>query len=155
MRRNNVKKQRLVEQIKNAKNCLLFINFTFSYFRNHFLSIHKNDCSTYCWYLESNKKVSACMYIHMYIKFSNYQKSFDSTICKTSFNSFKFLIEAGVEKSIVNPPRISCLNLISLFALFVFLVWRLTSDAFTIDSSTPTSTPHLKKNTLYNEVIKP
>jgi hypothetical protein len=27
----------------------------------------------------------------------------------------------GVEESIVNAPRISCLNLISLFALFVFL----------------------------------
>jgi hypothetical protein len=76
----------------------------------------------------------------MYIKFSNYQKSVDSTICKTSFPSahfpnlviyigcsFKFLIEAGVEESIVNAPRISCLNLTSLFALFVFLVWRLTT----------------------------
>jgi hypothetical protein len=34
--------------------------------------------------------------------------------------------------------RISCLNLTSLFALFVFLVCRLTSVAFTINSSTPT-----------------
>jgi hypothetical protein len=35
--------------------------------------------------------------------------------------SFIFLLKVGVEESIVNPPRVSCLNLISLFALFVFL----------------------------------
>jgi hypothetical protein len=45
--------------------------------------------------------------------------------------SFKFLLKAGVEESIVNTTdyrsRISCLNLTSLFALFVFLLCRLTS----------------------------
>jgi hypothetical protein len=34
--------------------------------------------------------------------------------------------------------RISCLNLTSLFALYVFLLSRLTSGAFTIYFSTPT-----------------
>jgi hypothetical protein len=34
--------------------------------------------------------------------------------------------------------QINCLNLTSLFALFVFLFCSLTSGAFTIDSSTPT-----------------
>jgi hypothetical protein len=40
--------------------------------------------------------------------------------------------------AIMNVPRIT--GLTSLFALFVFLFWRLTSGAFTIDSSTPTMT---------------
>jgi hypothetical protein len=34
--------------------------------------------------------------------------------------------------------RISCLNLTSLFALYVFWLYRLTSGAFTIYFSTPT-----------------
>jgi hypothetical protein len=49
--------------------------------------------------------------------------------------SFKFILKVGVEESIVNAPRItdhgpkqiSSLNLKSLFALFVFLLCRLTS----------------------------
>jgi hypothetical protein len=49
--------------------------------------------------------------------------------------SFKFIFKVGVEESIVNAPRISCLNLTSLFTLFVFLVCRLTRGAFTINSS--------------------
>jgi hypothetical protein len=44
----------------------------------------------------------------------------------------------GVEESIVNAPRITDHNLTSLSALFVFLVYKLTSGAFTINSSTPT-----------------
>jgi hypothetical protein len=60
--------------------------------------------------------------------------------------SFKFLLKVGVEESIVNTTdyrsRISCLNLTSLFALFVFLLCRLTSGAFTINPSMLT----LKRN---------
>jgi hypothetical protein len=56
--------------------------------------------------------------------------------------SFKFLFKVDVEEPIVNSSRISCLNLTSLFALFLFSLCRLTSGAFTIDSSTPT----LKRN---------
>jgi hypothetical protein len=52
---------------------------------------------------------------------------------------FKFILKVGVEESIVDAPRIiSSLNLTSLFALFVFLLYTLTSGAITIDSSTPT-----------------
>jgi hypothetical protein len=46
--------------------------------------------------------------------------------------SFKFILKVGVAESIVNTPRISCLNLTSLFALFMFLPCRLMSCAFTI-----------------------
>jgi hypothetical protein len=46
--------------------------------------------------------------------------------------SFKFILKVGVAESIVNTPRISCLNVTSLFALFMFLPCRLTSCAFTI-----------------------
>jgi hypothetical protein len=66
-------------------------------------------------------------------------------ICYTTYYniwcSFKFILKVGAEKSIVKAPRIrsriSCLILTSLFALFVFLLCRWTSGAFTIDSSTP------------------
>jgi hypothetical protein len=40
--------------------------------------------------------------------------------------SFKFILKVGVEKSVVNASRISCLNLTSLFALFVSLLCRRT-----------------------------
>jgi hypothetical protein len=43
--------------------------------------------------------------------------------------------------------RISCLNLTPLFVLFVFLQCRLTSGAFTIDSSTPTMRINLNEHT--------
>jgi hypothetical protein len=46
----------------------------------------------------------------------------------------------------VNASRISCLNLTSLVALFVFLLCRLTSGEFTIDSSTPTLTRNLNEH---------
>jgi hypothetical protein len=52
-----------------------------------------------------------------------------------------FILKVGVEESIVNAPRITdhgCLNITSLLALFVFLLYRGTGGAFTIDSSTPT-----------------
>jgi hypothetical protein len=52
--------------------------------------------------------------------------------------SFKFILKVGVEESILKASRISYLNLTSLFALFVFLLSRLLSGTFTIDSSTPT-----------------
>jgi hypothetical protein len=56
--------------------------------------------------------------------------------------SFKFILKLDVEDDCEPTTdyrsRISCLNLTSLFALFVFLVCRLTSVAFTINSSTPT-----------------
>jgi hypothetical protein len=42
--------------------------------------------------------------------------------------------------------RISCLNLTSLFALFVFLLCRLTSGAFTIYSSMPTLSSNLNEH---------
>jgi hypothetical protein len=51
--------------------------------------------------------------------------------------TFQFLLKVGIEESIVNASRISCLNLTSLFVMFVFLLCRLTSGAFTIDSSMP------------------
>jgi hypothetical protein len=45
--------------------------------------------------------------------------------------------------------RISCLNITPLFALFVFLLLRLTSGAFTIGSSTPTLTRHSHQYPIY------
>jgi hypothetical protein len=51
----------------------------------------------------------------------------------------------------VNAPQISCLNLTSLFALFVFLLGRQASGAFTIDSSIPTL--RIIKNEHWIEVI--
>jgi hypothetical protein len=45
--------------------------------------------------------------------------------------------------------RISCLNLTSLFAMFVFIFCRLTSGAFTIDSSTPTFRINLNEHPIY------
>jgi hypothetical protein len=39
---------------------------------------------------------------------------------------FKFTPKVGVEESIVNAPRITDLNLTSLFALFVFLLVHVT-----------------------------
>jgi E3 ubiquitin-protein ligase DOA10 len=51
--------------------------------------------------------------------------------------SFKFFLKIGVEL-IVNSSRISYLNLTSLFALFVVLLCRRTSGAF--------STPILRLN---------
>jgi hypothetical protein len=59
--------------------------------------------------------------------------------------SFKFIFEVGVDES-HHGLQISCLNLTSLFALFVFLVCRLTSGAFTIDSLTPTLKIHLNEH---------
>jgi hypothetical protein len=65
-----------------------------------------------------------------------------------------------IVESIVNAPpvthslRISCLNLTSLFALFVFLQYRLTSGAFTIDSSTPTLTGNLNEHPVAKLTIK-
>jgi hypothetical protein len=44
--------------------------------------------------------------------------------------------------------RISCLNLNSLFALFVFLLCRLRNGAFTIDFSTPTLTGNLNEHSI-------
>jgi hypothetical protein len=75
--------------------------------------------------------------------------------------SFKFILNVCIEESIVNPPRIRdqdhirCLNLTLLFALFVFLVCRLTSGAFTIDFSTPTLRIHLNEHPilLYNDLL--
>jgi hypothetical protein len=55
--------------------------------------------------------------------------------------SFKFILKVGVEESVVN-----CLNLTSLFALFVFLLCRLASGAFTIDFSTPTLRRNLNEH---------
>jgi ABC-type thiamin/hydroxymethylpyrimidine transport system permease subunit len=51
----------------------------------------------------------------------------------------------------VNAPRIAdqifgYLNLTSLFALFVFLLCRLTSGAFTIESLTPTLRRNLNEH---------
>jgi hypothetical protein len=67
--------------------------------------------------------------------------------------SFKFNVKAGFEKSIVNAPRISCLNLTSLFTLFVFLVCKLTSGAFTINSSTSTLRGNLNKQPIFFVII--
>jgi hypothetical protein len=64
--------------------------------------------------------------------------------------SFKFPVKVGVEETIVNAQRIiRCLNLTSLFALFVFLVFRLTNGAFTIDSFTATLTGYLNERPIY------
>jgi hypothetical protein len=60
--------------------------------------------------------------------------------------SFKFPVKVGVEETIVNAQRIiRCL----LFALFVFLVSRLTNGAFTIDSFTATLTGYLNERPIY------
>jgi hypothetical protein len=60
--------------------------------------------------------------------------------------SFKFPVKVGVEETIVNAQRIiRCL----LFALFVFLVSRLTNGAFTIDSFTVTLTGYLNERPIY------
>jgi hypothetical protein len=56
--------------------------------------------------------------------------------------SFKFLLKVSIEKSIVNAPRISRLNLTSLFALFLLL----RRGAFTIESSTPTLSRNLNEH---------
>jgi hypothetical protein len=63
-------------------------------------------------------------------------------------------LKVGVEELIVNASRITdnCLNLTTLFALFVFLLCRLTSGAFTIDSSTPTLTINLNEHPIYNHI---
>jgi hypothetical protein len=47
-------------------------------------------------------------------------------------------------------------NLTSLFALFVFLFCRVTSGAFTIDSSTPTSTRNFNEHPIlwFDKLIK-
>jgi hypothetical protein len=66
--------------------------------------------------------------------------------CGSIGRSFKFHLKVGVEESIVNAPRISRLNLISVFTLFVFLLCRLTSGAFTIDYSTPTLRRNLNEH---------
>jgi hypothetical protein len=54
--------------------------------------------------------------------------------------SFKFIPKAGAEESI------SCLNLTSLFASFVFSLCRRASGAFTIDFSTPTLRIYLNEH---------
>jgi hypothetical protein len=59
-----------------------------------------------------------------------------------------------IEESIVNAPRITdhgsvFKNLTSLFVLFVFLLCRLTSGAFTIDSSTSTLRIDLNEHPIY------
>jgi hypothetical protein len=59
----------------------------------------------------------------------------NSLRCEVSGVHLNFLSKLPL---IVNAPRISCLNLSSLFALFVFLLHKMTSGAFTIDSSLPT-----------------
>jgi hypothetical protein len=61
---------------------------------------------------------------------------------------FKFLLRVGVEESIVNTPHIKDdgSDVTSLFALFVFLLFRLTCSAFTDDSSTPTLTINLNEH---------
>jgi hypothetical protein len=52
-----------------------------------------------------------------------------------------FILKLGIEESIVNVPRITDTDHLFksnlIFSLFVFLLCRLTSGAFTIDSSTP------------------
>jgi hypothetical protein len=63
--------------------------------------------------------------------------------------SFKF-IKAGVEESIVNAPQIQITDHLFksnlTFALFVFLLCKLTSGTFTIDSSTPTLRRNLNEH---------
>jgi hypothetical protein len=53
--------------------------------------------------------------------------------------SFKLILKVGdCERTTDYRPRICCLNLTPLFAWFVFLLCRLMSGSFIIDSSTPT-----------------
>jgi hypothetical protein len=68
--------------------------------------------------------------------YSNLQSVLSS---KTIGCSFKLLLKLGVEESIVNAPQIMDL-------LFVFLFCRLTSGAFTIDSSPPTLRRNLNEH---------
>jgi hypothetical protein len=58
--------------------------------------------------------------------------------------SFKFPVKVGVEKSIVNAPRITD----HLFKSYRHLYFN-TSGAFTIDSSTPTLTGNLNEDPIY------
>jgi hypothetical protein len=57
--------------------------------------------------------------------------------------SFKFPVKVAVEEE-------SITDLTSLFALFVFSLCRLTSGAFTIDSSAPTLTGILNEHPIHN-----
>jgi hypothetical protein len=71
---------------------------------------------------------------------SNAEKRFSKNLFLSNFNedsvhlyyigcSFKFILKVGGEESIMDyKSRTSCLNLTSLFALFVFLLCRLTTD---------------------------
>jgi hypothetical protein len=73
--------------------------------------------------------------------------------------SLKFAVKVGLVESIVNAlritdhgSRISCLNLTSLFALFVFLLCRLTRGAFTINTSRPILTENLNEHPIFNNI---
>jgi hypothetical protein len=64
---------------------------------------------------------------------SFYQKSRNK---EKSEKSTTWILKVGVvEQSILNTPRITVFKLTSFFALFVFLLCRLMSGGFTIDSS--------------------
>jgi hypothetical protein len=66
--------------------------------------------------------------------------------------SFKFLLKVGAERTTDYGLRISCLNLTSLFALFVFLLSRLTSGAIPIDSSMPTLRRNLNEHPILQTI---
>jgi hypothetical protein len=58
------------------------------------------------------------------------------------------------ERTTDSRSRISCLNLTSLYALFVFLLWKLTSGALTIDSLTPTLRINLNEHQILLRIRK-
>jgi hypothetical protein len=68
------------------------------------------------------------------LKFFLMSQNFDSGVHLNSPQSWRGRVDC--ERTTDYTSRISCLNLTSLFASFVFLLCRLRSGAFTIDSST-------------------
>jgi hypothetical protein len=75
---------------------------------------------------------------------------------KTKFLSERFSHEpffSDCERTTDDRSRLRCLDLTSLFALFVFLLCRLTSGAFTIDSSTPTLRINLNEHTILYYIV--
>jgi hypothetical protein len=94
----------------------------------------------FCWHLKNCFDCIKIMIVillqHWYIDILTTKDSFIVVKFRYIGCSFKFLLKVGIEESIVKAPRIThhgSANLTSLFALFLFLICRLTSGAFTID----------------------
>jgi hypothetical protein len=91
--------------------------------------------------LHFNTTIHGIFSFHVFIKKMRVQiKAFTNRLQGIHIGcSFKFILKVtDCERSTDYRSRISCLNLTYFFALVVFLLRKLTSGAFTIDSSTPT-----------------